>query len=81
MLQTNRALRAFKLNKREETEVPVITDINELTKQTQSEVTAKALELAVRMAQFETAALTADAFRKFQPAAGITPIAQPRPRV
>src|SRR5688572_102683 len=44
-LQTNRALRAFKLTKVEDAEVPAIADINELTKQTQSEVTAKALTL------------------------------------
>jgi hypothetical protein len=41
-LQTNRALRAVKLDEEEVADVPTIADINELTKQTRSEVTAEA---------------------------------------
>jgi hypothetical protein len=52
-LQTNRALRAVKLDGDLAGEVPAITDINELTKQTQSEVTAKALALAIQMVDYE----------------------------
>src|ERR1017187_6023165 len=39
VLQTNRALRARKLSEQEATEVPAIASINDLTKQTHSEVT------------------------------------------
>jgi hypothetical protein len=53
-LQTNRALRMVKLDEEEDAAIPAITDINELTKQTQSEVTAKALELAIKMGDYET---------------------------
>ena len=52
-LQTNRALRAVKLTPEEEPEVPAITDINQLTKQTHSEVTAEALRLAIRIVNNE----------------------------
>src|SRR5207253_1756126 len=52
-LQTNRALRAAKLDEETAAEVPAITDINELTKQTQSEITAEALELAIYMLDLE----------------------------
>ncbi len=54
VLQTNRALRSFKLTEEEEAEVPVIADINNLTKQTHSEVTAEAVELAIKMVEYET---------------------------
>ena len=53
-LQTNRALRLVKLDEETDAEVPAITDINELTKQTQSEVTAQALEIAIKMADWES---------------------------
>ena len=49
ILQTNRALRALKLSEKENAQVPAIADINNLTKQTQSEVTAEALDLAVKV--------------------------------
>ena len=52
-LQTNRALRAVKLDAEAAAEVPAIADINELTKQTQSEVTAEALELAIKMTDYQ----------------------------
>lgn len=52
-LQTDRALRALKLTEEEDVTVPAIADINELTKQTQSEVIATALELALKMIDYE----------------------------
>ena len=52
-LQTNRALRAVKLDKKDEAAVPAITDINELTKQTHSEVQKEALKLSIDMIDFE----------------------------
>jgi hypothetical protein len=48
-LQTNRALRAFKVDPDDLPEVPAIADINELTKQTHSEVQAEAMKLAREM--------------------------------
>ncbi len=54
VLQTNRALRSFKLTEEEEATVPVIADINNLTKQTHSEVTAEAIEMAVKMVEYES---------------------------
>jgi hypothetical protein len=53
VLQTNRALRARKLSEQEATEVPAIASINDLTKQTHSEVTAEALDLAIQMLDYE----------------------------
>ena len=53
VLQTNRALRARKLTVEEDAEVPAIVSINDLTKQTHSEVTAEALDLAVQMVNYE----------------------------
>ena len=52
-LQTNRALRACKLSEQEAAEVPAIASINDLTKQTHSEVTAEALGLAIQMIDYE----------------------------
>ena len=60
-LQTNRALRARKLEKEEEAAVPVIADINELTKQTRSEVTAEALDLALKMTDCQVKTMQRDA--------------------
>jgi hypothetical protein len=56
ILQTNRALRAVKLAEDIEPEVPAITDINHLTKQTHSEVTAEALKIAIDMMECESRA-------------------------
>jgi hypothetical protein len=56
ILQTNRALRAVKLAEEIEPEVPAITDINHLTKQTHSEVTAEALKIAIDMMDCESRA-------------------------
>jgi hypothetical protein len=53
VLQTNRALRARKLTEEQAAEVPAIASINDLTKQTHSEVTAEALELAMKMIDYE----------------------------
>jgi hypothetical protein len=53
-LQTNRALRAVKLDEEAEAETPAIADINEMTKQTRSEVTAEALKQAINMINYET---------------------------
>ena len=52
-LQTNRALRALKLDEETEAEVPAIVDIDKLTKQTQSEVQAEAMDLAIKMFDLE----------------------------
>src|SRR4051794_9004120 len=49
VLQTNRALRTLKLTPEEEAQVPAIVSVNDLTKQTHSEVTAKAIEMAIKM--------------------------------
>ena len=64
VLQTNRALRSLKLSEQEAAEIPAIASINDLTKQTHSEVTAEALALALQMTDFETAAATVQALRK-----------------
>jgi hypothetical protein len=53
-LQTNRALRNRKLEPQEAAEVPAIASINDLTKQTHSEVTAEAINLASKMFDVET---------------------------
>ncbi len=55
-LQTNRALRAIKLDPAVEPEIPAIASINDLTKQTRSEVAAEALEHAFRMVEYDTSA-------------------------
>jgi len=62
ILQTNRALRALKLTEEEEAQVPAIADINELTKQTQSEVTAEALDLALKMVNYEAGTFRLQSF-------------------
>jgi hypothetical protein len=48
-LQTNRILRSMKLTDEDEPQVPVLADINEMTKQTRSERTAVALNTAIRL--------------------------------
>ena len=58
VLQTNRALRALKLSQQEAAEVPAIASINDLTKQTHSEITAEALDLALQMIDYEAGAAT-----------------------
>ena len=56
ILQTNRALRAEKLTEEQEAEVPAIVSINDLKKQTHSEVTAAAFQIAVDMMEFQSRA-------------------------
>lgn len=75
-IQTNRALRARKLEQEEAGKVPAIADINELTKQTQSEVKAEALELALQMVHYEAATLQANAIRN---RAGAAAASRPTP--
>ena len=64
VLQTNRALRTRKLSEQEAAEVPAIASINDLTKQTQSEVTAEALDLALQMVDYEVGIGTLEARQK-----------------
>jgi hypothetical protein len=64
VLQTNRALRALKLNGQEAAEVPTIASINDLTKQTHSEVTAEVLDLAIQMVDYEAGVGTLKAIQK-----------------
>jgi predicted DNA binding CopG/RHH family protein len=66
-LQTSRALRSVKLTEEEDRELPVLADINELTKQTHSEVTAKALRLADKMINIEIARPRIEAARERAP--------------
>ena len=63
-LQTNRALRLVKLDDQQDEDVPAIADINELTKQTQSEVTATALRLALQMVNYEHDTIRLDIERR-----------------
>jgi hypothetical protein len=56
VLQTNRALRSLRLSAEEEAQVPAIVSVNDLTKQTHSEVTAKAIEMAIKMVDLEAGA-------------------------
>jgi len=52
-LQTNRALRRMKLDDQTAAEIPAITDVNNFAKLTRSEVTAEALDLALKMTDYE----------------------------
>jgi hypothetical protein len=65
-LQTNRALRSIKLDAQEEAEVPVIAAINDLTKQTHSEVTAEAIKQAINLVEYEAGMLKLNAMRNRQ---------------
>jgi hypothetical protein len=64
VLQTNRALRTVKLEDPVDPEVPAITDINELTKQTQSEVTAEGIKHAINLLDLEAGLLKREAYQK-----------------
>ena len=57
VLQTKRALRDRKLEPEEAAEVPAITSINDLTKQTQSEATASAIEMALQLTDIKAGVL------------------------
>ena len=61
ILQTNRALRAVKLEDPADPDIPAIADINELTKQTQSEVQAAGIEQAIHLLDLEGKLLLRDA--------------------
>jgi len=63
-LQTNRALRTVKLEDAADPNVPAITNINELTKQTHSEVEAEAMKQALQILDLETAAFMRSSRRK-----------------
>jgi hypothetical protein len=52
------------LDQREAAEVPAIASINDLTKQTHSEVTAEALDLALQMVDYEVGIGTLEARQK-----------------
>jgi hypothetical protein len=83
VLQTNRALRSVKLEDASDPEVPAITDINELTKQTQSEVTAEGIKHAINLLDLEAGLLTREARQKRALAdtsrsAGPSPLAAPQ---
>ena len=77
ILQTNRALRRLKLDAETAAEVPAIADINNLTKQSQSEVQAEAMKQAIDMVEYETGVLRLQAFQKR--VNGGTPGAAPKP--
>jgi hypothetical protein len=67
-LQTNRALRRLKLDEETAAETPAITDINQFAKQSRSEVTAEALDLALKMTEYEVKTFQRNAFHsKTQP--------------
>ena len=68
-----------------QSEVPAITDINNLTKQTHSEVTAEAVKLAMNMVEYETDLLRLNAMqnvtrRPASPSAAPTASASPKQR-
>ncbi len=80
-LQTNRALRGFKLDRETEANVPAITDINNLTKQSRSEVQAEAMKQAIGIMDYQTSLLQLDAARRAfgpKPAAAPGPLPAPR---
>jgi len=63
-LQTDRALRLRKLEPEEAAALPALVDINELTKQTHSEVTAEAMKQAINFMELETGVFLRDARHK-----------------
>jgi hypothetical protein len=68
-LQTNRTLRYAKLNEEQREVVPAIVSINDLTKLSPAEVTAKAVEMATKMIDYEAATYASASFRKTPKAA------------
>jgi len=64
VLQTNRALRSRKLTAEEDAQVPANVSINDLTKQTHSEVTAEAIDVAVQLLNYEVGVGTFKAFQQ-----------------
>ena len=78
VLQTNRALRLAKLAAEDESQVPAITDINHLTKQTHSEVMAEAITQALTMVEYESQSLTLNHLKNrpaLSPKPGLKPAA------
>jgi len=63
-LQTDRALRLRKLDPKEAESLPTLLDVNELTKQTHSEVTAEAMKQAINFMELETGVFLRDARHK-----------------
>jgi hypothetical protein len=72
-LQTNRGLREQKLDPETAAAVPALAGIGDLTKQTQSDVTAEAIQQASRILNLETGLLRVDAFRRLYAAAAPAP--------
>jgi len=62
-LQTNRALRGVKLDEETEANIPAITDINQFAKLTHAEVTERALEIALKMTDYEVKSFQRNALR------------------
>ncbi len=62
-LQTNRALRAFKLEEEDEAAVPAIAAINELTKQSRSEVVSEGIRQAINLVELESGMLRLGALK------------------
>jgi hypothetical protein len=63
-LRTNRALKAVKLNEEEQALVPQLVSVNDLLKRNNAEVTAKALDMATQMLDYEAKTLSMGSFRK-----------------
>jgi hypothetical protein len=82
ILQTNRALRAAKLDPQTAAEVPAIADIAVLTKQSQSERKSAAIDEAVKMINYETGIIRLKAMKNLEAeidaAAKIRPVADDR---
>ncbi len=53
-LQTDRALRLQKLSEEDSAHLPAVLSMNDLTKQTQSDITAEAVDLALKLFDVET---------------------------
>ena len=77
-LQTNRALRASKLEDPADPDIPAITDINQFTKQTHSEVTAEGIKQAVRLLDLQSGMFLRDSREKRQPSTASAPVKDDR---
>jgi hypothetical protein len=64
-LQTNRALRQDRLASDAALEVPALAEIRELTKQTQSDTSAKAVDLALKLVKTDGVALKTRLLREY----------------
>ena len=72
VLQTNRALRASTLDQESGETVPAMTDIHELSKQSQVDVEAEAVKRALEMIDFQGEVLMASSRNRFRAAAAQT---------